>query len=269
MIHIPLSEDFSPLKIAGSGQCFRFRVYEDGRLVIPHRRYCLTLTPEGPDGYAADCDQNEFENIWRPYFDLDTPYAVIRERIGAEDPYLKAACEAGKGIRILRQDPWETLVSFLISQNRNIPAIKKSIELMCAAAGGDGAREDIPPFPGPEAVAALGEEGLLRCRVGYRAKYITAAARAAMEGAFDPSRLGRLTMPDCVGDLKTLYGVGEKVARCVALYGFHHLDAFPVDVWIRRVLDREYPGGYPFDRYAPYNGVYQQYMFEYERSIGR
>ncbi len=269
MICIPAGEDFFPLKIAKSGQCFRFRVYDDGRVLIPHSRYCLVLTPEDPEGYSADCSQQEFESVWKPYFDWDTPYKAIREAVGEEDSYLKAACEAGKGIRVLRQDPWEALVSFLISQNRNIPSIKKSIELLCAAAGSERLRHGIPAFPGPEAVANLGEEGLLRCRVGYRAKYILAAAQAALEGAFDPGRLRAASLPECVAELKSLPGVGDKVARCVALYGFHHLDAFPVDVWIRRVLDREYPGGYPFSRHAPYNGVYQQYMFEYERNLGR
>ncbi|MBQ9412496.1 MAG: DNA-3-methyladenine glycosylase 2 family protein [Oscillospiraceae bacterium] len=257
-------DDFSLERIAESGQCFRWERTGEGGYRIPVGEHCLYIAPLGAGEFALDCSETLFGEFWRSYFDLDADYRSIRERIGVEDPFLAGAARAEKGIRILRQDPWEVTVSFIISQNRNIPAIRRSVELLCRAAGErrtDGRGREFWIFPSPEAILALSEEALDGCRLGYRAKYVRAAAEAAASGALRLDELPDAGEEDSMAALTALYGVGPKVASCIALYGLHHLNAFPVDTWVRRILENEYPAGYPSERYSPYNGVYQQYMF--------
>lgn len=223
----------------------------------------------GEDRYRLSCTEEAYRAHWRSYFDLDEDYRRIRARIvAADDPFLRAACTYGKGIRILRQDPWETLVSFIISQNKNIPSIKNCIALLCATAGKsmtDNMGEKYAAFPPPEAILDMSEEQLRACRLGYRWKYVRSAALAVAEGALDLSALMSAGEEETLAHLTTVPGVGVKIASCVSLFGLHHMDAFPVDVWIKRILANEYPAGYPMERYRPYNGVYQQYMFFYYR----
>lgn len=265
---IRISDDFDLLKIADSGQCFRWERTETGWR-IPHGGRCLRIEPAGENEYRLDCTEEDFRAVWRDYFDLGENYGRIRARIDPErDPFLWAAEEYGKGIRILRQDPWEMLVTSILTQNRNIPGIRRCVRLLAEACGErkrDSEGEVWWVFPGPAAVLSIGGEGLARCAMGYRAKYVEAAARAALDGRFRPEFLARAGGEETMAALTALYGVGVKVASCVALFGLHRLNAFPEDVWMRRILTNEYPRGYPFAEYAPYNGVYQQYMFAYYR----
>ena len=268
-MNIEITDDFDLKKIAESGQCFRWTAM-DGSWRIPFRDSCLYISEIGGHMYDLDCRRAEFGALWRPYFDLDTDYRGIRGRIDpARDPFLFKAAQAEQGIRILRQDPWEALVSFIISQNRNIPAIRRSIDLLCRAAG--ERREDrrgLPyfTFPTPEAVLALDDAALEACRLGYRRRYVFAAAEAAAEGRIDLNALAAAPEEETMAALTGLFGVGIKVASCVSLFGLHHLDAFPVDVWMRRVLEEEYPAGFPFSLYRPFSGVCQQYLFAYYRN---
>jgi N-glycosylase/DNA lyase len=268
-VNIEIHDDFDLKRIADSGQCFRWSRCGDGWRILSGAD-CLYIAPLGASRYAVDCDAAAFDARWRDYFDLGENYTAIRSRIDpAADPYLWAAAESEQGIRILRQDPWETLVSFIISQNRNIPAIRRGIELLAAACGDertDSAGQPYFAFPAPEAVAALDDDALRGCALGYRVPYVRAAARAVLDGVMDFAALCAADAAAAMAALTGLYGVGVKVASCVSLFGLHHLDAFPQDVWIKRILAREYPAGWPFGAYAPFNGVYQQYMFAYERS---
>ena len=273
MTEIQISDDFDLDKLAESGQCFRWRRTTKGGYRIVHQDHCLTIWRIGAARYRLSCTEAELERIWRAYFDLDTNYRAIRLAVkDTEDPFLARACTYGAGIRILRQEPWETLVSFIISQNRSIPMIQRSIELLCTAAGEerrDSFGEPYYTFPTPERLLALPDEVLAQCRLGYRCGYVRAAAEAVASGGLDLVRLAAedAADSDVMAALTGVYGVGVKVASCVALFGLHRLDAFPVDVWVRRVLVREYPQGWPMERYRPYNGVYQQYLFFYDRSL--
>ena len=268
-MRIHFTDDFDPGLLADSGQCFRWYALGEKSWRVLHGAHCLILTEAGPQEYDLDCAEAEYDALWRPYLDMDESYAAIRERIDpAADPFLYAAAQAQRGLRILRQDSWEALASFIISQNRNIPAIRRSIELLCQAAGTlcrDSRGEAYFAFPTPEAVAALSDDALTSCKLGYRDKYLHAAAEAVAAGCVDLAALCQTEPEKSLETLLKLKGVGVKVAACVQLFGLHQLDAFPVDVWIRRVLEAEYPGGYPQARYSPYNGVYQQYMFAYYR----
>ncbi len=267
---IKVDDDLDLRKIADSGQCFRWEPVSDDGYRIIHRKSCIYIYPEGEAGFRLTCDEDEFEEIWRDYFDLGESYSNIRKRIDRDDdPFLYDACEYGRGIRILRQDPWETLISFIISQNRNIPAIKNSISILCDVVSHtvtDRRGVTFNAFPTPEEILSLSDAELSMCRLGYRDKYILSAARMVAEGAILAEPLFDADEETTTETLTSIHGVGKKVAGCVSLFGLHHIDAFPIDVWIRRVLDKEYPGGYPLDKYAPYNGIYQQYMFYYARS---
>ena len=255
---LTVADDFDLDAIADSGQCFRWERADGETFRIVHAGLCLHIRGRG-GAFELDCTEAEFGSVWRDYFDLDEDYRAIRARIDpAADPYLYAAAERCRGIRILRQDPWEALVSFLISQNRNIPAIRRSVALLaerCGQRRTDRRGGAYYAFPDPAAVAALDGEALRDCALGYRCAYVRAAAEAVLTGEIDLERLRGADEATATAALTGLLGVGPKVASCVMLFGLHRLGAFPKDVWIRRVLDRAYPEGWPFARYAPYNGV--------------
>ncbi len=266
---IKITDDFDPGRIADSGQCFRWTKTDPRTWRIIAGSACLYLTVLDEDRYELDCTEAEFETFWRNYFDLGEDYAAIRGRISRDDdPFLWEAAENEKGIRILRQDPWEMLITFIISQNRNIPAIRRSVELLSESCGRemtDSRGQRYYAFPSPADVAALSEETLTDCKLGYRCKYVMAAAHSVLEGEIDLPHLLNADETETTSALTGLFGVGVKVANCISLFGLHHVDAFPIDVWVRRILEDEYPDGWPYEVYTPYNGIYQQYMFAYYR----
>lgn len=262
--------DFNIRKIAESGQCFRLNPNVEGgyTLVADSRALDLWDTPEG---CALDCPQADFDALWREYFDLARDYADIRAAVDPGDAFLSRACDYGLGIRILRQDPWETLVSFIISQRKNIPAIKYCIETICSRYGEpiEAEGRNLFAFPSPERLASLAEEQFLACSLGYRAKYVLAAARMVSSGALDLEEAGRLEDGALLEALLRMPGVGSKVADCEMLFGFHRLSRFPRDVWINRVEELEYGGAFPVERYPDTAGVLQQYVFYYIRGLTR
>ena len=267
---IAVTDDFDLEKIAASGQCFRWQKVDEKTWRIIAADRCLYISQDADQICQADCDESTFQADWHPYFDLDENYQAIRERVLPEqDPFLWQAMEHEKGIRILRQDPWEMLITSVITQNRYIPAIQHSIELLSQVCGNlryDTRGCEFYAFPDPDQLITLSEQQLLDCKLGYRWKYVHAVAEAVVEGKIDLPKLRKANCSEAVRQLTGIYGIGNKVANCAALFGLHQLDAFPQDVWINRVLENEYPNGYPFENYSPYNGVYQQYMFAYYRN---
>lgn len=259
-----LDEDLDIRKIADSGQCFRLTEEAPDLFVLRARGRALRLRTL-PDGAELSCSLSEYEELWRNYFDMDTDYAAFRRIVPPEDHYLTAAASCGRGIRILRQDPWEMLATFLISQRKNIPAIRRAVETLstrygAAVSGGEGFA-----FPSPQRLAALEESDLRACSLGYRAPYVLAAARMAADGALDFAALSALDDNALLDALQTVPGVGPKVAGCSALFGFHRLRGFPRDVWMNRIIDEEYGGEFPLERVAGFEGVAQQYLFYYAR----
>ena len=259
--------DFNIRKIAESGQCFRLKPVPSGGYVLVARGRVLHLT-DTPEGAALDCSQAEFDAVWRDYFDLATDYAEIRAQADPGDAFLKRACDYGTGIRMLRQDPWEMLVSFIISQRKNIPAIQYCIEALCSRYGApiESAGERFFAFPSAQTLAALDESHFLACSLGYRAKYVLAAARMVAAGTLDLSAIASCSDEALYAALLAVPGVGEKVANCVMLFGYHRLARFPRDVWINRIEEREYGGVFPTERYHDTAGALQQYIFYYARS---
>ncbi len=257
-------------KIAESGQCFRMTMNEDGSYSVIHKGKYLRIS-KADDGfsYEFDCSEDEYENVWKPYFDMDFDYANVEKNVDADDEFLVSAVRYGSGIRILNQDPWEMVVSFIISQRKSIPAIRTSIEKLCRLCGDEihYNGEIYYSFPSAEKVAALSEEELLSCSVGYRAAYIKAAAEAVTSGNVDLDKLFLLDDEGLKEELLSMHGIGVKVASCIMLFGYHRLDSFPVDVWIERAMAEQYPSGFPYDIYEGYAGIMQQYIFFYMRYL--
>ncbi len=260
---------FDAEAIAESGQCFRWQKTPSGGFRIVALGHVLHLRQDpGTGRITADCTKREFQKIWAPYLDADTDYEAIIRSIPRSDAYLRKAAEVGTGIRILRQDSWETLISFIISQRKNIPAIRQAVEKLCEAAGRVITEEEGAPvfaFPDAAALSRLSMEQLQACGLGYRAKYIHEAARRYGKKGWPGRTLEQLGDEDLLEELCGIFGVGRKIAHCTMLFGFHRLGAFPMDVWMRRVEERRYPKGIPVEAYGPWAGVMQQYMFAYER----
>jgi 3-methyladenine DNA glycosylase/8-oxoguanine DNA glycosylase len=259
--------DFNIRKIAESGQCFRLKPMQTGGYALVAYNRVLRVT-DSPEGAALDCSQAEFDAIWRDYFDLAADYASIRAQADPADAFLQHACDYGKGIRMLRQEPWEMLVSFIISQRKNIPSIQYCIEALCSRYGEpiESGGESFYSFPSAQTLAALDESHFLACSLGYRAKYVLSAARMVSSGTLDLSAIAAYSSEALYAALLTVPGVGEKVANCVMLFGYHRLDRFPRDVWINRIESREYDGAFPIERYPDTAGALQQYIFYYARS---
>lgn len=251
-------------QIADSGQCFRMQAQEEGWWRVCARDKCVYVRQDG-DTLSFDCPEDEWEAVWRPYFDWDTDYRAFLAAVPPEDAFLSAAAAYGSGLRILRQDLWETLVTFVISQNNNIPRIRASVEALCRGWGEkrlDSRGEAYYTFPGKAALARAGAHELRACGLGYRDKYLSAIARSG----FDAAAVARMSPERAHAALLALPGVGRKVAHCVQLFGLHDLSAFPVDTWIRKLCDKHYAGAFPVERYPGFAGVIQQYIFFYGRS---
>lgn len=279
-------EDFDIGKIFDCGQCFRFDKVENS----PHEKEFsgvafgrfVSFAQDGDTLYIYGSDEADFENIWRPYLDLDRDYGAVGEDIFAScpSPILREAVRYGKGIRILAQEPHEAIISFIISQNNNIPRIKKIIEALSADCGApaklwsgyekhDSGKTSFCAFPTAEALVLLGVDGLAALRTGFRAKYIFDGALRLQDGRLDIQEISRLEDTEsAIEALCEVKGIGRKVASCALLFGFGRYDAFPVDVWIKRVGEKyfsEYGADFSPALFGRYAGIAQQYLFYYER----
>lgn len=259
-------ENFSIAQICDSGECFRMTpIGETTYSVIASGRY-LEVEQHGMD-CVFSCDEAELEEFWKGYFDLDIDYMSYIEKINPNDTYLVNAAEYGSGIRILRQDLWEMIVSFLISQQNNIVRIRRCIQNICEQYGEQRVNfrgEAYYTFPTPEVLAGITEDALKECNLGYRSKYVVRTARSVVAGEVDLAAIEKMPYKEAKEELLKLFGIGEKVADCICLFGLHHLQAFPIDTHIRQALDAHYKRGFPRRRYKGYEGVLQQYIFYWE-----
>ena len=262
-------------KIAESGQIFRFNVYDDEYSLVAGDK--LLFIKEDDDGYILSCSESEFEEFWIDYFDLRLDYSDFEKNMPADDLFLINAARYSYGIRILNQDKWEMLISFIISQRKSIPAIKSSIEKLARTYGKKidmkvpdfikniDKNSEFFAFPTPKALADASIDDLNGCSLGYRSPYIEASAKSVYRGDIDHEALSVLDDNELLAALMSLKGVGIKVANCVALFGYHRIAAFPIDVWIKRMIDEHYDGEFPLKLYDGYAGVIQQYIFYYGR----
>ena len=265
---------FSVEKTFDCGQCFRFDKVENSEHECEFRGVAfgraVSFASDGGELYIYGADEADYESIWRHYLGLDLDYAAIDADIlsRSSNPALKNAIEFGQGIRILSQDPWEAVCSFIISQNNNIPRIKKIVAALSEKYGEHLGGSDFA-FPTPEAMLNAGESGLFELKTGFRAKYLYDAARRVASGELDLSEISKLSSTDIAAKkLCEVKGIGPKVAACSLLFGFERYDAFPVDVWIRRVMEKYFEPGFDASDLGQYAGIAQQYLFYYERYLG-
>ena len=265
-------DNFSLEQICDSGQCFRMKKTGEYTYSLVAGNQYLEISQKGSI-VDFNCSDTELICFWVPYFDLDTDYSEYIQKVNPRDRYLSAAAEMGSGIRILRQDLWEMIITFLISQQNHITRIRGCIERLCACYGDKKiSREGVKyySFPGPEALALATEAELRELGMGYRARYLVETARSIAEGEVSLEKIFQMRYYSrAKKELMKLSGVGEKVADCICLFALHHMDAFPVDTHIRQVLEIHYKRGFPNRRYHGMRGIMQQYIFYYELMKGR
>lgn len=277
-------KDFHLDHIFDCGQAFRWEKQDDGSYTGMAGGHIANIQFEpyeagGTDGklVLTNVTEDEFENFWHRYLDLDRDYSGIKEQLAA-DPVMKTAIGYGEGIRLLQQEPWETLLSFIISQNNHIPRIKKCIETLSVnfgeCAGVYGGREYYS-LPAPEVLAALTEDDLAVCRLGYRAKYLIETAKKVCEEGVEV--LNGVAGPETTSQeayeyITGFHGVGPKVANCIMLFALGKYDSFPLDVWMKRVMEEEYGltspkemAAFAAQNFGKFGGFAQQYLFYYVR----
>lgn len=257
-------------KIMDSGQCFRAKLIgsesdTDTFMFITGKSIIyIKQNPENLYEFKADCSAYDWNDVWHDYFDMDRKYDELIKAVDADDSYMMKSVEYGKGIRILKQDKWEMMISFIISQRKSIPAIRTSIERLCSLRGSRISGE-ICAFPAPEAAASLNDADLNACGMGYRTPYIMDAADKVTHGVLDLDAMSELSNEELYNTLLSVKGIGKKVANCIMLFAYSRFDRSPVDVWMKRITDSIYGGTDPLlsEKYIKNAGIYQQYMFYY------
>ena len=262
-MQVTISDDFDLQKIADSGQCFRVKDFGDGMFRFITGSEALYIKKLSAARYEVNCPDEAWKRVWVPYFDLERNYLLIRQAIPDSDVYMQSAARGGKGIRILRQGPWETLVTFIISQRKSIPAIKASVELLSIRFGEiiNTPYETLYTFPSAAQLEKASDQDLIDCKLGYRVSYVKDAIATVLRGSLDLPGLSGLPDMDVFNALKTVRGVGDKVASCVCLFSYGRTGVAPVDTWIHKIIAREYGGVDPFPAYGEVAGILQQYAF--------
>lgn len=248
------------------GQSFRWKRQEDGSFLGVVRGRTARASIDSGRLILDGADEDD-RMMWRGYFDLDLDYGAVKRELSAIHPVLAEAAQFAPGIRILRQEPFEALISFIISQNNNIKRITGIVERLCESFGEtitDGGSAPAYAFPTAQRLAALSPDDLMPIRAGFRHRYIIDAAQKVASGEIALESLRILPYDEARAELMKITGVGVKVADCVLLYGLHRLDGFPLDVWMKRAMAVLFGGMEPsaFGRYA---GIAQQYIFHYAR----
>lgn len=252
------------------GQCFRFEPTERGTFEgVAFGEYIEMSQPEEGKILLHGVKPEDADK-WKAFLALDTDWEQIRLDVASRSEILSDAASLAGGIRILKQDEFEALISFVISQCNNIPRIKGLISALSKSYGNEIIHADgrsFYSFPDAKTLASLPLSELRALKLGYRAEYILNAANAALDGLIEAVKAESDTR-SAVKLLTSVVGIGEKVAACALLFGFGRLDAFPKDVWIKRAMEKYFPGCKDTSVFGPYAGVAQQYLFYRERYLG-
>lgn len=254
-------ENFNLSMTLDCGQAFRWRVDENGVWSGVAGGKYLELYEKDGNIILSGTNEKDFNGFWKSYFDLDRNYSEIIKHISVNET-VKTAAEFSSGIRVLNQDSFEALCSFIISQNNNIPRIKGIIDRLCENFGEKC--KNSYTFPDALTLSRLTEEDLSVLRCGFRARYILDAAKKVSSGEIDLNSLKSLDFETARKKLMTITGVGPKVADCTLLFGLGHIEAFPQDVWIKRAMRDMFDGVLP-ECAVSYAGIVQQYIFYYTR----
>ena len=257
------------------GQCFRFNPvnyfghkYEfEG---VAFSKYVVFAQDNDNEIYIYNSTEEDYHNIWKKFLSLDVDYESINEKIkdATNSEHMKEAVDYGDGIRILRQNDWECICSFIISQNNNIPRIKKIIESLCSKYGDEHNFNEAKyySFPSYLVLSNLTEKDIFDLKTGFRAKYILDAAKKISSGEIDLEKIHSSDDFDyCLKELSKIRGIGPKVASCALLFGFEKTEAFPIDVWMKRALLKYFPNGIDLNKLGKTAGIAQQYLFYYEK----
>lgn len=270
------TEDFDLLSTFECGQCFRWEHISEHEYIGIAYGKVLRIKKEDDKITFFDTSDDDFEKIWHNYFDFGKSYTEIKNKLSG-DLVLAEAIAFGSGIRILNQEPFEALISFIISASNNIPRIKGIIDRLCRNFGEEiqYMGESYFSFPAPERLAALTLDELSVIRAGFRDKYILSAAKLVASGELDLDTLKEATVNDAKARLMEISGVGNKVSDCVLLFGLGKCDSFPIDVWVKRIMEHCYFGGkatpttaisaYAAEHFGEYGGYAQQYLFYWAR----
>lgn len=267
--------DFDPEQTFMCGQCFRWDKLDDNSFFGVAHGKPLKISSHGEKIIFHNCSLEDYYNIWEKYFDIGRDYYAIKKKLSS-DPIMKKATEKGSGIRILKQDLWETTISFIISASNNIPRIKKIITSLCENFG-DKIDDNIYSFPTCERLQGITVDQLAPIRAGFRAKYIVDAVSKVSSGEVDFSSLEQLDTPSARKELLKINGIGNKVADCILLFALGRTEVFPVDVWINKTMCKLYPDRFMSladvraagpEIFGKHCGIAQQYLFYYARENG-
>jgi len=269
------AEEFNPEIIMNSGQVFRMKRETKGADGMPDTYSACSgdndvyfYLNKDEDVWEFVCEENQWD-FWQRYFDFETDYVKYNELIrGGNDKFLKESLMDAFGMRILRQDLWEVFISYVISQNNNIPKIKKSIQVLCDRYS-DGIH-----FPKPETLAFIPEAELMDgTALGYRADYIIGISKQVVEGKLDILKISQMSYADAYGALLKIKGIGPKVANCIMLYGFHFMESYPIDTWMKKIITEDYSNynkndylEYINGSYSGFQGYVQQLQFYHKRN---
>ena len=273
--------DFDIAQTLECGQCFHFNRIDDHDYALAANGMLLHAAQTDTGIVLYDTDKGQYENIWRSYFDMDRDYSSIKEYLVRYDSRLEDAINAMGGVRILNQEFFETLMSFIISQNKQIPHIKQIVAQISHDYGtylGDIAGQEYYAFPDCDTLYSnAGVEAFRACKTGFRAPYLWDAVCSVKEGRINERRLRTDGIAECLEELMQIKGVGTKVASCVALFSLGQTAAFPVDVWIKRMMEQMYFDGretpkkviesFAAEHFGEYGGFAQQYIFHYGREM--
>jgi N-glycosylase/DNA lyase len=269
--------DFDARHIFECGQCFRWKKEEDGSYTGIAYGRVLNVKSDYDQGTVLLDNTNlkDFRDIWFDYFDLGRDYGDIKETL-SKDPVLDMAIKYGKGIRILKQEPWELLISYIMSANNSIPMIARSIGLLSEMYGKQVycKGKTYYAFPTPEELHGADIEGISLCRAGFRCKYIYQAVRMVNSGEIRLEEIAALDIDNARTGLMKVPGVGPKVADCIMLFSMQKYSAYPVDVWVKRVTEYFFLGRdvkmkeiqrFAVEKFGDMAGFAQEYLFYYAR----
>ena len=272
--------DFDPKHIFECGQCFRWHKQEDESFTGVAQGRVINVSSQNDIVRIKNTNLEEFNTIWYDYFDFGTNYTEIKNNLKSMDEYLDKATDFGWGIRILQQDGWEMLISFIISSNNRIPMIQRAIENLSRNFGkyiGKYEGKDYYAFPTPEELNKATIEEIRACQTGFRDKYIKSTTESVINNNEDVLSYRNLETEECLKELLKFNGVGPKVGDCIALFGMQKYDTFPVDVWVKRVMQEFYVEDdmslpkirkFAIDKFGDLSGFAQQYLFYYARELG-
>lgn len=273
-------DNFDIEEVLECGQCFHFTKLKDKHYELLSFGKYLEVSQQHNQLILHNTTLKDYENIWKAYFDLDRDYSRIKADILMLDCRLEDAIMAKPGIRILKQDFFETLISFIISQNKQIPHIKQIVHRISEKYGTEHklpSGRKVYSFPTVEQLSLVTEDELRDCKVGFRAPYIKCAVEMVASGEITEDKLSSMKVSDARDALMRIKGVGEKVANCVLLFGLGFTDAFPVDVWMKRIMeymyfeepqDKKVIEAFAMEKYGELAGYAQQYLFFYGRENG-